>query len=257
MNHVDISVVVITRGKAKYLERTLESLVLQQVDGGAFEIIVVDNGSTDETADVVDRYGRLDARVRFVAQREPNRTLARSAGISRAAGGIIAFVDDDCICPRNLVDVHLRTHREGGGRTVVVGARREIFTALPVDDDLALAIARAGAKLDPRITSCPVPELLSLCDIWDIRHRMETLEGASSGTSEPTAQRTPWFSFTSRHCSLPLDLCRSIGSIDDQDRGWCGEDAEFAYRLWKSGASFVTLSSVAVLHQTHPHRAGR
>ncbi|MFE6040526.1 glycosyltransferase family 2 protein [Streptomyces sp. NPDC056452] len=261
---MDISVVIPTRDKARHLERTLESLTLQELPDGTYEIIVVDNGSTDETPDVIDRYRRLDPRVRSVTVTQPNRALARNSGIAEATGEIVLFIDDDCICPRTLLHQHLIQHRKSTDNTVVLGARREVFSLLPVDDTLTEAIKNASAGLDPRLTSTPTYRNVSLWDIWDIRHRIDTIEAASGNWPTTPANDehldaiarggsvAPWISLTSCHCSVPIELCRSVGSFDEQFLGWGEEDAELAYRLWKAGASFVALPSVPVLHQAHP-----
>ncbi|WP_329214019.1 glycosyltransferase [Streptomyces sp. NBC_00683] len=259
---MDISVVIPTRDKARHLERTLESLTLQELPNGTYEIIVVDNGSTDETPDVIDRYRRLDPRVRSVTVTQPNRALARNSGIAEATGEIVLFIDDDCICPRTLLHQHLAQHRKSTDNTVVLGARREVFSLLPVDDTLTEAIKNASTGLDPRLTSTPTYQNVSLWDIWDIRHRIDTIE-AAAGMHDKAARAehldliaeggsvAPWLSFLTCHVSVPIELCRSVGSFDDQFLGWGEEDTELGYRLWQTGASFVALPGTPVYHQVH------
>jgi glycosyltransferase involved in cell wall biosynthesis len=89
-----VTVVVPTRGRAAYLEVTLDSL-LRQRTRTPHEILVVDDGSTDATAEVARRAG-----VRCVSHGE-RRSLnaARNTGIREGKGALIAFVDDDVIAP--------------------------------------------------------------------------------------------------------------------------------------------------------------
>ncbi|MGH9165980.1 MAG: glycosyltransferase [Acidimicrobiales bacterium] len=90
-----ISVVIPTFNRARSLERTLAAL-LHQEDGPAFEVIVVDDGSTDDTAEVVAGHPAV------IYLRQPNSgpATARNRGWSRATGGLIAFTDDDTVPDR-------------------------------------------------------------------------------------------------------------------------------------------------------------
>jgi GT2 family glycosyltransferase len=90
-----VSVVVPTRGRAAYLEVTLDSL-LEQRGGIHSEILVVDDGDGGPTADAV----RARPQVRYVphgARRGLN--AARNTGLREAGAGLIAFVDDDVLAP--------------------------------------------------------------------------------------------------------------------------------------------------------------
>lgn len=87
-----ISVIIPTYNHAETLPRAIDSVLAQTFEG--FELLVVDDGSTDDTADVVAAYD--DDRVRYVAH-ETNRgaSVARNTGIERARGEFMAFLDSD------------------------------------------------------------------------------------------------------------------------------------------------------------------
>lgn len=90
------SVVIPTWNRAAPLSALLESLAAQTGEHGGFEVIVADDGSTDETPAVVQRFsGRLDLR-RVI---QPNRgpAAARNLGAEEARGDLLAFVDSDCV----------------------------------------------------------------------------------------------------------------------------------------------------------------
>src|SRR5215213_614115 len=94
-----MTVVVPTRGRAAYLEVTLDSLRRQRTRT-AHELLVVDDGVTDATPEVAERFGaRL---VRHGERRSLN--AARNSGIRAAAADLIAFVDDDVLVPSGWVD---------------------------------------------------------------------------------------------------------------------------------------------------------
>lgn len=104
------SVVIATKDRAAYLERALASLG-QQAGAPSFELIVVDNGSSDATAQVVERAKHSILRdVTYLFDERPNRAAARNRGVEKAAGHLILFVDDDVWLPPDFVAAHERAH---------------------------------------------------------------------------------------------------------------------------------------------------
>lgn len=92
---MNISVVMSTYNRAAMLPAALDALLVQAGDV-PYEIIVVDNNSSDHTAALVQRYvGHQPARVRYVFEPAQGLSHGRNAGIRAARGGIIAFTDDD------------------------------------------------------------------------------------------------------------------------------------------------------------------
>jgi glycosyltransferase involved in cell wall biosynthesis len=89
-----VTVVVPTSNRASYLEVTLASLAAQDFDGDR-ETIVVDDGSSDSTPEVIERFG-----VRALRQSSPQGpNPARNAAFAAAEGELIALVDDDVFAP--------------------------------------------------------------------------------------------------------------------------------------------------------------
>lgn len=84
------SVVIPTRNRATYLKKALDSVYAQSYQN--FEIIVVNDGSTDSTANIAEQY---DTRLRYYGQPHQGVSAARNRGIAEAKGEIIAFLDDD------------------------------------------------------------------------------------------------------------------------------------------------------------------
>ena len=114
-----ISIVIATKDRADYLERALDSLELQ-TDAPAFEAIVVDNGSTDDTRAVVERRAaRAAMPLTYLYEPEPNRGKARNRGIAAARGELVAFCDDDVQAPPGWLAAHAAAHA-GGRRPAVV-----------------------------------------------------------------------------------------------------------------------------------------
>src|SRR5947208_2804740 len=92
-----LSVVVCSRNRDRQLRRCLEMFPAQDLESISGQLVLVDNGSTDETRVAMQAYRRrASCRVDVVV--EPNRGLAqaRNAGLRVADGEVIVFSDDDC-----------------------------------------------------------------------------------------------------------------------------------------------------------------
>jgi glycosyltransferase involved in cell wall biosynthesis len=100
---VRASVIVPTRNRADRLDVCLAALARQTLPAEQFEILVVDNGSTDGTAERIARWAERRPGLRRVEAPEPGVSRARNAGIAAAHGDLLAFIDDDAVAePRWL-----------------------------------------------------------------------------------------------------------------------------------------------------------
>ncbi|HXF83644.1 MAG TPA: glycosyltransferase [bacterium] len=118
----EISVVVPTFNRAAVLAHALEALARQTLEPGRFEVLVVDDASTDETPALLQRLseGRLALRtIRLPVNR--GRSAARNAGIREARGRYISFVDSDIVVGPEFLRWHLRTMAAHGGAVLSRG----------------------------------------------------------------------------------------------------------------------------------------
>ena len=122
-----------TYNRAAILERVLDACFEQTVPEDAYEVVLVNDGSTDDTAATIGR-ARARARCAFTVVEQSNSGLAkgRNAGIARAAGERIVFIDDDVLVLPNFVAEHLRAHAAHPQAIVRGGAIEvESFDDLP------------------------------------------------------------------------------------------------------------------------------
>ncbi len=89
-----ISVIISTCNRLDLLPGCLQSLVEQSADPGSFEVVVVDNASTDGTLRFLEGY-RSGLRLRVLQEPQPGMSIARNLGGRSAAGEYLAFLDDD------------------------------------------------------------------------------------------------------------------------------------------------------------------
>ena len=110
---VGLSIIVCTRNRAELLRLCLDALVCQ--DGAApdaYEVLVVDNGSTDRTRQVVESARQRCERIRYLYEERLGLSIARNAGVARAAGRIVCFVDDDAVASSDFVREILRSFED-------------------------------------------------------------------------------------------------------------------------------------------------
>ncbi|MFZ5800042.1 MAG: glycosyltransferase family A protein [Candidatus Omnitrophota bacterium] len=93
---MDVSIIIPTYNRKRHLSRCLESILCQKLLNFSYEILIIDDGSTDHTYEYLKNF--LDSKyVRYFYQKNGGQAAARNTGIQNASGQILAFIDDDCI----------------------------------------------------------------------------------------------------------------------------------------------------------------
>lgn len=199
---MQISIIIATYNRRDLLARTLPPLLAQDFPAGAYEVVVVVDGSTDGTAEFLRSLPHR-GNLRIIEQPNKGQAAAINTGIRESRGELLLFLDDDILCPPNLVAEHAHAPR----------AEKACLAFGPVlvspegRDPLALAWAR------------------TFCDDFF----QKTVHDASE---------KGWYGcMASANSSLPRSLALSIGGLDDTFSR--GNDVEFGYRLLKAGYQFV------------------
>ena len=111
-----ISVVVPSHNEEKYIGKCLQSLKNQSLEKSKFEIIVVDNASTDKTAKIAKRFN-----VKVVKEKRLGVGYARQKGLENAKGEIVAFTDADTVLPKHWLKRILQDFSKNSKAVAVFG----------------------------------------------------------------------------------------------------------------------------------------
>jgi len=114
-----VSVVVAARNEENNIEKCLQSLLKQTYPTNNYEIIIVDDGSTDKTASIVKSLSERFANIHLLslifdsAQKIGRKPIALAKGIAQAGGEIILTTDADCIVPPQWIEIMVNHFEEG------------------------------------------------------------------------------------------------------------------------------------------------
>lgn len=216
-----ISVVVPTFRRPAVLERTLAALLAMDPGGDEYEIVVVDDGSGDDTPRVVEKIGV--PRLRFFSQQNRGVAAARNLGVRQARGDLIVFIDDDILVPPSFLRDHVAMHRRF--ENALVNGRWDFEPALQAALE-ATAFGRFRLEVEEW-----VKQGLAKRPLGD-------------GLLEPEA-------VTACNLSLSRTAFDRIGGFSEDFPFAGAEDQEFSFRARRAGLRFVYNPDLRVWHNDH------
>lgn len=213
-----LTVVIPTYNRAPVLKTALDAYIAQRAPEGVNELLVVDDGSTDNTELVVSEISRrAPFPVRYFRQDNRGPAAARNLGIREAHADLILFTDSDIVPREDLVQQHLEWHR--GNRS--------------------LSAAVLGCAAWPR-QPAPTPFM-----------RWYGERGALFAFGKfRKGQHLSFLNFYTCNLSLKTEFLKSYGQFDETFKSAAFEDIELGYRLSKAGLQLTyNPDAVAYHHQ--------
>ncbi len=209
-----LSVIVPSYNRRDEIEALLLSLDKQNLDKALFEVIIVDDGSTDDTETWVNHFsGTTDMRVVFVRQDHQGPGAARNLGMATATGDVFVFIDSDCTAPPNWLSI-IKDAFDNDANVRAFGGRDD---ARPDFPPLLLAINYSMTSF-------------------------LTTGGMRGGKKKRLAKFYP----RSFNMGLHRSLYEKIGGFGSLRHG---QDIEFSNRIIKSGEKVVYLRDCVVYHK--------
>jgi len=235
-----ISIIIPTYNRSGLLKETLISLTNQAVSNDLFEVLVVDDGSSDDTKEVVSSFkNKFDIRYLFQEDKGFRVAKARNMGVSLAKYDICLFLDTGMIAPGNLVQAHFDKY-SSNNIDVLIGFSYGFDEFEVKNEDILLEMYREHKAEH-------IFKILQQSDQF-LDCRYKCLSSLDGGLKECLY---PWFVFWTCHLSCRTSLLRKVNGFDELFTSWGGEDMELGIRLFSAGAKFDMLSSSIALHLPH------
>ncbi len=216
-----LTVIIPTYNRSALLGRALRLLLDEQTAAPSdYELVVVDDGSTDGTPEVVKAVGAPESRLRYFRQENQGPAAARNLGVREAKGKIVLFTGDDCLPDRRLIEEHLRAH-DRSGDVGVVG----------------------------HVAWHPDLELTPLMLFLD--------QGAQFGfgyINDP--DHVSAWSFYTANCSVQRHWIEEVGGFDEDFENAAYEDIELAYRMQQRGLRIIYHRPALTYHHHAPTLEG-
>ena len=105
-----VSIIIPTYNRKDYLKVCLESIFKQNYPKSQYEIIIIDDGSTDGTRDLVKQF-KFKNNLRYFYQKNQGPAAARNLGIKKSRGALIAFTDADCFPDKNWLESLIKRYK--------------------------------------------------------------------------------------------------------------------------------------------------
>jgi glycosyltransferase involved in cell wall biosynthesis len=249
--HLLCTVIIPTYNRSSLLSLTLESLITQTLCKSSFEVLVIDDGSSDNTRQVAESFStRLNMRYAFKPREGYRLAAARNIGFKEAHSEICIVVDDGMLLHTRFLEAHVANHTNDPEPRAVIGYAYcfGIFDEKAFEgqfDEQELRDINGAIDLSDIDSTI---ERFKRVERWlDIRDRF-VYDKLGDELEEYPA---PWALFFGCNFSAPTAQLRLIGGCDEFFRTFGGCDIDLGYRLYRSGVKLVLDRDAAAIHAPH------
>ncbi|AVT32344.1 glycosyl transferase [Plantactinospora sp. BC1] len=218
-----VSIVIPTYNRREHLHASLLQLTRQRPGTPEFEVVVSDDGSSDDSVSVVRSFSdRLRVKYHFQADEDNRVSLARNEGARLASAPILVFLDTGALPGPDFVQRHFLAHRDETARCALLGYAYGYNPEAPMWE--VADIVRQHTPEEAVRRYGQVPEFL------DLREKL-----LAECDDDLERRSIPWQVFWTINCSMRTDDFWAVGGFDEGHRGWAGEDLELGYLLHRRG----------------------
>lgn len=256
----EVSIIIPTHNKCSRLALTLWALQRQTLPASSFEVIIVDDGSTDGTTDLLQNY--LQPNWRSFSQTQAGRAYSRNFGAHQSSAPLLVFLDDDILVRPDFIQSHLALYSKNDTH-VTHGALYDLpflrFFADPQAGTLITNVTKQHLRNDlshMRLTFKMLEEDFAAAIALQ-RPRQSLIEKAIvrilDGWDGPIG---PWLACVGANLAIPRSILDSVGGFDEAfGLTWGCEDLDLGYRLHQQGYPIVQANAAVGYHLTHYREA--
>jgi GT2 family glycosyltransferase len=259
------SIIIPSYNAKERLYYNLQSLNMLEYSREDFEVIVVDNDSTDGTDEMLSSINTNYILNSFYINKNMGRAFARNYGVKEAKGNILIFLDSDMMVEKTFLAKHIEAHE--ACNTVVCGQSwRRVYSFYYEDFKGYLkrnlikqlsekGILKVGGLIDKQA-------LISEAEIkneryFEISFNLSKMYEAEKELLEKYGENLdgfyfPWSILVTNNCSIEKELFDQVGGFDNSFISWGCEDLDLGYRLYKNGCKFIKQNEIKSVHQEHP-----
>lgn len=168
-----ISIIITMYNCEKYVERLLNSIVNQTYSN--LQIILIDDGSTDETINVCKKYMN-DSRIELISQKNSGVSAARNKGINMANGKYIYFCDSDDYLENNTIEKMLEKYIDYKVELVIAGFYSEVVGKHKYEDRIFVKEKLYNTKDDIKMDFVELWDKHLLYNVWNKLYSMDIIK---------------------------------------------------------------------------------
>jgi glycosyltransferase involved in cell wall biosynthesis len=237
------SIIVTVYNRSEILANTLAALTHQTYPKNLIEVIVIDDGSSDDVATIVKKYENK-IEINFIRQSDRGYRLARARnlGLKISNGEGIIFMDADILPLPTDVENYMRAIHVATN-AVLIGHRRYVDVS-KVNDDLIfdnIGIVSGLPTINPNndVASRQCEDGLSV----DWRYEVY------KNTNNLKTDLWPFNKASGGNIAFSRELYEKAGGIDEDFEAWGCEDGEHGFRMFNAGAYFIPMLDIESIHQ--------
>jgi len=234
------SVIIPTYNRSPLLHATLHSLTLQALASQEFEVIVVDDGSADNSREVAVSFAdRLNLSYYFQEDLGYRVARARNIGLKNASAPVSVFIDSGVLLHSQCLKAHCEAHEKSNIPLAICGY---VF-GFNEDNENAGEIQAKVDLFDPDSTISRFQHSAAHLDLRE--------EFYAKYTDEFWSLPAPWVIFWTCNASAPTEVIRKVGMFDEAFVTWGADDVELAYRLHRAGCRLIVCREAMSVHYPH------
>ncbi len=215
MNNPKVSVIAPTYNRSNIIPQFLSALNCQTTSPQDYEVILVDDGSTDDTREVISSFaGKLKFNLGYIHQSNKGPAAARNLGIQKARGNLILILNDDAIVNQNLIEKHIATHEQ------LLPLKAAVLGSFNWDEELVCNPFMRYVSRNPVIFQYPRMDR----GFYNYKY------------------------FWSCNISITKELLLRVGLFDETFQDPMYEDIELGYRLQRMGVKVYYDSDIVSTH---------